>query len=119
LRKGTGLTTREVEKGNVILDQFESMGLNTDDIRALSKKEEKPLVDPEQAMQRFTVVPDSEWQRILDIGEQSKALIYNEIKAIKDLRIYLKAKSKEIFPISKLTLVEGAITKLRRYGVKL
>jgi hypothetical protein len=119
LRNGTGLTTREVEKGNVILDQFESMGLNTDDIRALSKKEEKPLVDPEQAMQRFTVVPDSEWQRILDIGEQSKALIYNEIKAIKDLRIYLKAKSKEIFPISKLTLVEGAITKLRRYGVKL
>lgn len=119
LRNGTGLTTREVEKGNVILDQFETMGLEADDIRALSKEEEKPLVDPEQAMQRFTAVPDSEWQRVLDLGEQTKRLSYNEVKAIKELRVYLKTKSKEIFPISKLTLVESAIAKLRSFGVKL
>lgn len=119
LRNGAGLTTREVEKGNIILDQFETMGLDADDIRALSKQEEKPLVDPEQAMQRFTAVPDSEWQRVLDLGEQTKRLSYNEVKAIKELRAYLKTKSKEIFPISKLTLVESAIAKLRSFGVKL
>jgi hypothetical protein len=46
-------------------------------------------------------------------------LSYNEVKAIKELRAYLKTKSKEIFPISKLTLVESAIAKLRSFGVKL
>lgn len=119
IRNGTGLTTREVEKGNIILDQFETMGLDADDIRALSKEDEKPLVDPEQAMQRFTAVPDSEWQRLLDLGEQTKRLSYNEVKAIKELRAYLKTKSKEIFPIARLTLVESAIAKLRSFGVKL
>lgn len=119
LRNGTGLTTREVEKGNTILDKFETLGLVAEDIRSLSKEEEKPLIDPEQAMQRFTAVPDSEWQRILDLGEQTKRLTYNEVKAIRELRAYLKTKSKEIFPISKLTLVESAIAKLRSFGVKL
>lgn len=118
LRNGTGLTTREVEKGNTILDKFDTLGLDVADIRSLSKEEEKPLLDPEQAMQRFTAIPDSEWQRILDLGEQTKRLSYNEVKAIKELRDYLKTKSKEIFSITKLTLVESAITKLRSFGVK-
>jgi len=119
LRNGRDLTTREVEKGNAILDQFDTMGLVAEDIRALSKEEEKLLIDPELAMQRFTAVPDGEWQRILDLGEQTKRLSYNEIKAIRELRAYLKTKSKEIFPIASLTLVEGAIRKLKSFGVKL
>lgn len=118
LRNGTDLNAREVEKGNAILDQFETMGLNADDIRTLSKQEEKPLIDPEQVMQRFAVVPEKEWQRILDLGEQTKRLTYNETKALHELRAYLKAKSKEIFPVNKLMVVEGAINKLKSFGVK-
>lgn len=118
LRNGTGLTTREVEKGNVILDLFETMGLDADDIRALSKEEEKPLVDPEQAMQRFTAVPDSEWQRVLDIGEQTKRLSYNEVKAIKELRAYLRVKSNKIFPLASIELVVAALGKLKSLGIK-
>jgi len=117
LRNGTGLTTREVEKGNVILDQFETMALEAEDIRSLSKEEEKTLIDPEQAMQRFTAVPDSEWQRILDLGEQTKRLSYNEVKAIRELRTYLKTKSKEILPLATLTQVETALGKLKGFGL--
>jgi hypothetical protein len=119
LRNGSGLTTREVEKGNAILDQFETMGLDAEDIRSLSREEEKPMIDPELAMQRFTAIPDSEWQRILDLGEQTKRLSYNEVKAIRELRSYLKSKSKEIFLITSLTLVEVAIGKLKSFGVKI
>ncbi len=119
LRNGTDLNAREVEKGNTILDLFETMGLNADDIRALSNQEEKPLIDPEQVMQRFAVVPEKEWQRILDLGEQTKRLTYNETKAIQELRAYLKAKSKEIFPVNRLTVVEGAVNKLKSFGVKI
>lgn len=119
LRNGADLTAREVEKGNTILDLFETLGLTVDDIRSLSKQEEKPIIDAEQAMQRFSVVPDSEWQRLLDLGEQTKRLNYNEAKAIKELRIYLKTNSKEIFPITKLTLVEDSIRKLKSFGVKI
>lgn len=119
LRNGSGLTTREVEKGNVILDQFETMGMEADDIRSLSKEEEKSMIDPEKAMQRFTAAPDSDWQRILDLGEQTGRLTYDEIKAIRELRSYLKAKSKEIYPIAKLTLVDDAIRKVKSLGVKI
>jgi len=119
LRNGSGLTTREVEKGNAILDQFESMSLLPDDIRSLSKEKEIPIINSEQAMQRFSVVAAADWQRMLDLGEQTKRLTYNETKAIKELRTYLQSKSKEIFPFATLTLVEDAIRKLKSYGVKI
>jgi hypothetical protein len=119
LRNGSGLTTREVEKGNAILDHFETMGIDPEDIRSISKEEEKPMIDPEQAMQRYTAVPDSDWQRILDVGEQTSRLNYNETKAIRELRLYLKTKSKEIFPVDKLALVEDAIRKVKSLGVKI
>lgn len=119
LRNGTDLTARDVEKGNAILDEFETMGLNVEDIRALSTHEEKRLIDPEQIMQRFIAVPDNEWQRILDLGEQTKRLTYRETQAIKEVRLYLKSKSKEIFPVNKLMVVEGAVNKLKSFGVKI
>lgn len=119
LKGGRDLTTREVEKGISILGQFEVMGLNAEDIRSLSKEEERPIIDAEHAMQRFTAIPDGEWQRILDLGEQTKRLSYNEIKAIRELRSFFKEKSKEIFPVNKLTIVEGAVNKLKNFGVKL
>ncbi len=119
LKGGRELTTREVEKGNAILDQFHTMGLDAEDIRSLSKEEEKSIIDAEQAMQRFSAIPDGEWQRVLDLGEQTKRLTYNETKAIRALRTYLKAKSKEIFPIGQLTLVESALGKLKSLGVKI
>jgi len=118
LRNGGSLTEREVEKGDALLAEFETMGLSIEDIRSLSKQEEKPILDSEQAMQRFAVVADKEWQRILDLGEQTKRLTYDETKAIKELRMYLKAKSKEIFPIIKLGFVEAALGKLKSFGVK-
>ncbi|MBK7483911.1 MAG: hypothetical protein IPI72_14460 [Flavobacteriales bacterium] len=68
-------------------------------------------------MQRFIAVPDSEWQRILDLGEQTKRLSYNEVKAIRELRTYLKTKSKEILPLATLTLVETALGKLKGFGL--
>jgi hypothetical protein len=77
------------------------------------------MIDPEQAMQRYTAVPDSDWQRILDVGEQTSRLNYNETKAIRELRLYLKTKSKEIFPVDKLALVEDAIRKVKSLGVKI
>ncbi len=117
LRNGSGLTEREVEKADALLDDFEALGLNIEDIRSLSKQEEKPILDTEQAMQRFAVVPDKEWQRFLDLGEQTNRLSYDEAKAIKELRTYLKSKSKEIFPVLKLKLVETALGKLKRLGV--
>jgi|SRR5690606_37987663 len=52
------------------------------------------------------------------LGEQTKRLSYNEIKAIRELRSYLKTKGKELFPIASLTLVERAIGKLKSLGVK-
>jgi len=45
-------------------------------------------------------------------------LTYDETKAIKELRAYLLSKSKEIFPIAKLGLVETALGKLQSFGVK-
>ena len=117
LRDGS-LTEREVEKGDAVLDEFDTLGLNGDDIRTLSKQEEKPILDTEQAMQRFAIVTDKEWQRILDLGEQTKQLTYDETKAITELRAYLRSTSKGIFPIAKLGLVETALDKLKRFGVK-
>ncbi|MBK9765317.1 MAG: hypothetical protein IPO87_18775 [Flavobacteriales bacterium] len=75
LRNGSGLTEREVEKADALLDDFEALGLNIEDIRSLSKQEEKPILDTEQAMQRFAVVPDKEWQRFLDLGEQTNQAV--------------------------------------------
>ena len=87
-----------------------------DIITALSLLNETDLVDPSVVYNRLIKLSKEDWQRILDVGDQTKVLSFKEISIIKT--VITKLKRKEDIDLKRLQSVELSISKLKRFGIK-
>jgi hypothetical protein len=117
LKKSGNLTDREIEKGVEIVDQLIAEGTDLDSITQLSRIVDVSLVDPAALYQRFQLVSQDEWKRIIALGEQTGKLDYKEINTIKAVTVLLK--KKEPVDLKRLEITERAASKLKGFGIKI
>lgn len=116
LKQAGKLTEIEVKKGVEITEKIIQSGLDFSHITALSLLKETDLVDPSVVYNRLIKLSKADWQRILDVGDQTKVLSFKEISIIKT--VITKLKRKEDIDLKRLQSVELSISKLKRFGIK-
>lgn len=116
LKQAGKLTEIEVKKGGEIIEKLIHLGVDFSKVRALSPLNETDLVDPSIVYNRLIKLSKEDWQRILDVGDQTKVLGFKEISIIKT--VITKLKRKEDIDLKRLQSVELSISKLKRFNIK-
>ena len=83
----------------------------------MSKLEDKDIVDPAILYNRFAKLEASDWNKIIALGDQTGTLNFNDISVIKT--VIQKLKHKENLDLKRLQIVEKAINKLKKFGLKI
>nr|WP_321436110.1 AIPR family protein [uncultured Bacteroides sp.] len=108
------LTPNEIEKGKHIIELLSSKGVDFNDIKKLSKLNDE-LSDPSIIYNRIKLIDNDAWKKIIAVGEQTGKLNDNEISVIKVAIERLK--KQETIDLSRLTIVNMALDKIRKYGL--
>lgn len=109
------LTEIEVKKGEEIIEKISQLGIDFSLITVLSPIKKSEVVDPSLVYNRLIRLNNNDWQRILDLGDQTKTLSFKEISVIRT--VITKIKRKEEIDLKRLQMVELAIAKLKRFGI--
>ena len=117
LKRNGNFTDNEISKGVALLETLKSKKVNFNEIEKLSKIENKDLIDPAVLYFKFAKLVKSDWDRILQLGEQTGTLSFNDISVVKT--VMQKLKRKENIDLKRLQIVETAFDKLKKFGVKL
>ena len=116
LKRNGNFTDHEISKGVELLDVLIENKSNFDEIAKLSKLEEKDIVDPVTLYNRFSKLNKSDWEQILQLGEQTGTLTFNDTSVIKT--VMQKLKRKENIDLKRLQIVETSLKKLKKFGIK-
>ena len=115
LRLNSELTDAEIDKGAKILDVLEELGFDFLEIKSLSKLSEDKVSDAGIIYHRISTIDNDSWKKVIAIGEQTGKLNENEISAIKT--VIQKLKTKSNIDIQRLNIVNGALDKIRKFGI--
>ena len=110
------LTDNEITKGCFVLDILSDQGIDFSEIESISKIAEKDFSDPSIIFNRLKVIDNDNWKRVIALGEQSGKLNYNEISTIQT--VILKLKKQENIDIKRLEIVNEALDKMKKFGLK-
>lgn len=116
LKEAGTLSAAEVEKGMEIIDFLIEHSFDFEAIKSLSKQEDIEIVDASKIYNRISRLSADEWKRVIDLGEQTGNFSFNEISVIKT--VIKKLKDKEEIGLKRLTIVETALAKLKKFGIK-
>ena len=116
LKSASFMSDKLLEKGLIIINLVTEKGISIKQITDLSKLEDKELIDPSELYNRLKRLSDDDWERILDLGEQTKKLSFYEISVLKT--VIQKLKRKENIDLKRLQVTQTAINKLKRFGIK-
>ena len=116
LRLNSELTDAEIEKGAKILDVLEEQGFDLIEIKSLSKLSDDIVSDAGTIYHRLSSIDNDTWKKVTAIGEQTGKLNENEISAIKT--VIQKLKTKSNIDIQRLNIVNEALDKIKKYGLK-
>jgi hypothetical protein len=117
LKESGTMTDRLIHKGADIVDLIAEKGIDFERITALSKLDGKELVDVSSLYNRLSRLTDDDWKRILDLGEQTNTLSFNEISVLKTVN--QKLKRQENIDQKRLQVTQAAIDKLKKFGIKI
>lgn len=110
------LSTAEVEKGIEIIDFLRDHSFDFEEIKSLSNQEDISVVDSSKIYTRISRLSSSDWKRVIDLGEQTGNLNFNEISVIKT--VIKKLKDKEEIGLKRLQIVEASLDRLKKFGIK-
>ena len=110
------ISEREIEKAVEIINILTEKGIEFDKVAALSKLEKDQIVDASSLFNRISALTDNDWSRVISLGEQTQTLLFNEISVIRS--VISKLKHKEDIDLKRLGIVETALKKLKKFGVK-
>ncbi|WP_242923100.1 AIPR family protein [Pontibacter liquoris] len=116
LRESGGLSEREIRKGAEIIDILAESKIDFDKVAVLSQLDDKELVDPSALYNRLSKLNNDDWKRIIDLGEQTKLMSYNEISVLKT--VIQRLKRKENIDLKRLQTTQTAIDKIKKFGIK-
>ncbi len=116
LKRNGNFSEYDISKGMELLDSLVASKANFNEIANLSGLQEKETVDPSILYNRFSKLNKPDWDQILQLGEQTGALTFKDISVIKT--VAQKLKRKENIDLRRLQIVETAVGKLKKFGIK-
>jgi hypothetical protein len=116
LKESGSLSDQLIDKGASIVDHLTEKNIDFEKVIAVSKLEEKELIDPAALYTRLERLENDDWKRIIDLGEQTQTLGFNELSVIRSVQ--QKIRRKETVDFKRLEIVESAIKKLKKFGLK-
>jgi hypothetical protein len=117
LSKNGTLTDIEIDKGGKIIDILINKNIDFENIRKLSKLEDKELVNPIIIYNRLKLIDNDTWKNVIALGEKTEKLSFKEISVIKT--VLLKIKKQESIDLNRLQIVNDALEKMKKFGLKI
>lgn len=109
-------TDIEIQIGLRIIAKLNELNINFDEITKLSSLDENQNLDPSSLYNRLLLIDETQWQQILDLGEQTGVFSFKETSVIKTVR--QKLKRKENIDLRRMQVVYDSLGRLKKYGIK-
>ncbi|RZJ91907.1 MAG: hypothetical protein EOO20_03695 [Chryseobacterium sp.] len=110
------LSETEIKKGLEILVQLESLDIPEGFITGLSKHAEEVPVNTSEIFSRISAVSASDWQKVIELGQQTNTVSFNEVSILRTV-IRMLGKGEQI-DLKRLSIVNDCLDRLRKYGLK-
>jgi hypothetical protein len=108
------MTVREIEFGRKVLDLISLNPNLADDIRSLSKLDDKVFIEVKFIYDKLLLLSKDEWKRIIDLAEQTKIFDYLELHNVKS--VFSSISKKEIVREQALIKCHDSLLKLKKFG---
>lgn len=116
LKRNGNLTEFEITKSSQIIDILKTENIDFDSIVKLSKLEEKDLIEAIVIYNRLKLIEEETWKKIIALGEQTGKLSFKEISIIKT--VIIRIKKQESIDLRRLQIVNDALNKVTKFGIK-
>jgi hypothetical protein len=115
LKRNGNFTEHDINKGAELIEVLIEKKVDLEDISKLSSLEDTKLIDPSILYNRFAKLEKADWNKVIQLGEQTGTLTFNEISVIKT--VMKKLKRKENIDLKRLQIVDTALNKLKKFGI--
>jgi len=117
LRKSKNLTAREITFGKKVLDYIQENSTLIDQVKALSKLENKEIVEVKFIYDKLLLVSKDDWKQIIDVASHTKVFDNLELANVKKVKTALAKKEK----IKEQALIRAyeSLRKLKKFGIKI
>ncbi|MHB1106549.1 MAG: hypothetical protein ACYCZ2_09315, partial [Lutibacter sp.] len=117
LMRNGNLTNLEIERGGKIIEILSEQNVDFENIKKLSKIEVTALIDPNVIYNRLKIIENDTWKKIIALGEQTGKLSFKEISIIRT--VILRIKKQENIDLRRLQIVNDALDKVKKFGLKI
>lgn len=117
LTKNKNLTLQEITFGKKVLDFVQTTPTLIDEVKALSKLEDKEIVEVKFIYDKLLLISKEEWKRFIDLASQTKVFDNLELANVKTVQTALAKKDK----IKEQSLIKAyeSLLKLKKYNIHL
>jgi len=117
LNKNKNLTAREITFGKKVLDYIQENSALIDEVKALSKMEDKEIVEVKFIYDKLLLVSKDDWKRIIDVASQTKIFNNLELANVKAVQTSLAKKEK----VKEQALIKAyeSIKKLKKFKIEI
>jgi len=115
LKKNGNFTDSEIKRGGEIIAKLKELQIDFTDISSISKLSDNETLDPSVIYNRLKLVDKDTWKKVIDIGEQTGKLSFNEISVIKT--VISKINKQENIDLKRLEIVNSSLDKIKKFGV--
>lgn len=115
LKKNGNLTDSEIKRGGAIIAKLKELQIDFTDVSSISKLKEDETLDPSVVYNRLKLIDKDTWKKVIDIGEQTGKLSFNEISVIKT--VISKVNKQESIDLKRLEIVNNSLDKIKKFGV--
>lgn len=117
LEANRNLTSREISFGKTVLAYIQSNPTLVDEIKALSKLEDKEVIEVKYIYDKLLLLQKDDWKRIIDLASQTKSFNNLELANVKSVQTSLAKKEK----VKEQALIRTyeSLKKLKKFGIRL
>ena len=117
IQKGKNLLPRDITIGRKLMQYLDENPAFLEEIKALSKMEDKESVELKFMFDRLKLLSKDDWKRIIDLANQTKIFTIPELGNVKSIQTAI-AKNEPLKEQSLMKVFESLL-KLKRFGVKI
>lgn len=115
VKKAKNLNSRDISLGNKVLKIIEENNIDVEIIKEMSNEIEKEIIDIKAVYDRLKLISKNDWNKIFDIGEQTK--IYDALE-LSNLKSVFKSIIKDEI-IKEINLIKAleSVKKVSKFGL--
>jgi hypothetical protein len=115
LKRNGNFKDSEIKRGGEIISKLKELQVDFADISSISKLSDNDTLDPSVVYNRLKLIDKDTWKKVIDIGEQTGKLSFNEISVIKT--VISRVNKQENIDLKRLEIVNKSLDKVKKFGV--